>query len=151
MVAMLEQKKAMSGRRPQLFHIMKILQLIASSQRTFMCIDALDECAGVQRVKPPDSLKRILEKSPGTRILVTGRPHIRAEIEKHLGGRVLSVSVGPPKANIIKYPPARLGEDETLDAMDESLEADILVKIPESLSEMFVEAMMLLTPRYIIG
>ena len=57
-----------------------------------MCIDALDECAGVQRVKLLDSLNQILENSPGTRIFVTGRPNIQAEIEKCLSGRVLSFS-----------------------------------------------------------
>ena len=136
--ALQEQKEAISGRRPSLIDIMKILQLITSSQRTFMCIDALDECTGVQRVRILDSLKQILERSPGTRVFVTGRPYIRAEIEKHLAGRMKSVSVGPTKGDIITYLRARLGEDETPDAMDENLEAVILVEIPENISEMWV-------------
>ena len=69
---------------------------------------------------------------------MTGRPHIRAEIEKRLAGRVISVPVGASKDDIITYLRARLGEDETPDAMDESLEADILTKIPEHISEMCV-------------
>ena len=135
-----EQKKAIGGRAPQLPDIVKILQAITSSQRTFMCIDALDECAAVHRIKILDSLKQILEKSPGARIFVTGRPHVRAEIEKRLSGLVISMFIGPSKDDITRYLRARLSEDETPDAMDESLEADILEKIPESLSEMYVEA-----------
>ena len=134
-----EQKKAIGGRGPQLLDIVKMLQAITSSQGTFVCIDALDECAVVHRVKILGSLKKILEKSPGTRIFITGRPHIQAEIEKRLGGKVISVSLSPNKEDIVRYLRVRLGEDETPDAMDESLVADILKKIPEKVSEMYVE------------
>ena len=133
-----EQKKALGGRGPQLIDIVRMLQAITSSQRTFVCIDALDECAGVHRVKILDSLKQILEKSPGTRLFITGRPHIRVEIEKRLGGKVISVSLCPNKEDIIRYIRVRLDEDETSDAMDESLVAGILEKIPQTVSEMYV-------------
>ena len=138
-----EQKEAVSGRRPQLDDIMKMLQLITSSQRIFMVIDALDECTAVQRFRLFDLLKEILEKSLGGRIFVTGRPHIRAEIEIRLAGRVTTVSFGPTRDDIAKFLRVRLSEDETPDAMDESLEADILEKIPGSISEMWVAAVML--------
>jgi len=137
-----EQKKVIGGRAPQLVDIVKMLQAIASSQPTFICIDALDECVGLQRVKILNSLKKILEKSPGTRIFATGRPHIQAEIEKSLAGRVINVLIGPSQDDIIRYLRVRLSEDETPDAMDGSLEADILEKIPEGISEMCVGAMM---------
>ena len=133
-----EQKKVIGGRGLRLPDIVKMLQAITSSRRTFVCIDALDECAAVHRVKLLDSLKQILEKSPGTRIFILGRPHIQAEIEKRLAGRVTSVSLGPRKSDIIEYLRVRLDEDLTPDAMDESLEADILQKIPENMSEMYV-------------
>ena len=113
-----------------------MLQLITSSQRTFMVIDALDECTAVQRYRLFDSLKIILEKSPGARIFVTGRPHIRPEIEIRLAGQVASVSVSATREDTIRFLPARLSEDETPDAMDESLEAEILEKIPANISEM---------------
>jgi len=133
-----EQKRAIGGRGPQLLDIVKMLQTITSSQRTFVCIDALDECSAVHRVKILHSLKQILEKSPGIRIFITGRPHIRAEVERRLGGKVMSVSLCPKKEDIIRYLRVRLGEDETPDAMDESLIADILERIPKSVSEMYV-------------
>ena len=89
-----EQKEANSWRKLQLGDIVKMLQLITHSQRTFMCLDALDECTPVQRFRLLDSLKEILEKSEDARIFVTGRPHIKAEIEARFAGRVTSVSVG---------------------------------------------------------
>ena len=84
--ALREQKEAISGRRPELDDIVKILQLITSSRPTFMVIDALDESTAAQRFRLFDSLKAILENSPGARIFVTGRPHIRTEIETRLAG-----------------------------------------------------------------
>ena len=149
--ALREQKDAVGGRRPQLSDIVKMLQLITSSQPTFMVIDALDECTAAQRYRLLDSLKEILEKSPDARIFVTGRPHVRAEIETRLAGRVTSVSISPIRSDIIRFLRARLGEDETPDAMDESLEADILEKIPGSISEMWVVVIVLRIPSHYIG
>ena len=134
--ALQAQKKAVSGRKPQLGDIVKILQLLTSSQRTFMVIDALDEFTAVQRFRLFDSVKEILAKSPGARIFVTGRPHICPEIETRLAGLVTSISLGPTRDDIIRFLCARLSEDETPDAMDSNLKAEILEKIPESISEM---------------
>jgi len=133
-----EQKKAIGGRNPQLPDIVRMLQLITSSQQTFMCIDALDACTGVQRFKLSDSLNQILEKSPRMQIFLTGRPHIRAEVEKRLAQRVVSVPISPTKGDIIRYLRSGLDEDETPDAMEEILEAHILEKIPERILETFV-------------
>jgi len=132
------QKRAIGGRGPLLPDIVKMLQTVTSSLRTFVCVDALDECVVGHRVKFLDSLKQILEKSPGTRIFMTGRPHIRTEVEKGLAGRVMSMFVSPRKDDIIGYLRVRLEEDETPRAMDEDLEADILEKIPEKMLEMYV-------------
>jgi len=145
-----EQKNVIGGREPRLPDIVKMLQIITSSLPTFVCIDALDECATTHRVKLLNSLKQILEKSPRTRIFIIGRPHVRAEIRKRLAGRVISVSVSPRKDDIIEYLRLRLDEDETPDAMDESLEADILEKIPENMSEMYVWAIALGIPPHAI-
>ena len=135
-----EQKMAIGGRGPQLPDIVKMLQTITSSLRTFICIDALDECAAPHRVRLLNSLQQIIERSPHTRIFIIGRPHVRAEIENRLAGRVISVLVGPRKGDIMEYLRLRLDQDETPDAMDKSLEADILEKIPEKMSEMYVES-----------
>jgi len=132
-----EQKEAAGGRRPQLADIVRMLQLITSSQHTYMCIDALDECTAAQRLRLCVSLREILEKSPGARIFMTGRPHIKAEIEKRLAGHVASVSVSPTTGDIISFLRVRLSEYEIPDAMDAVLEAEILEEIPENVSEMY--------------
>jgi len=135
-----EQKKALGGRGPRLSDIVKMLQTTSSKERTFICMDALDECVPEHRVQLLDSLCQILQKSPDTRIFVTGRPHIRPEIGRRLTGRVANLSISTKRDDIISYLRSRLGADETPDAMDSSLEVDIMRKIPADISEMYVKA-----------
>ena len=131
-----EHKNALCGTTLRLVEIVQILQLITSSQPTFICIDGLDECVGIQLARLLESLKQILEKSPGTRIFVTGRPHIRSAIEEHLAGRVASVSVDPSKDDVTRYIHARLAKDKTPDAMDECLKAGVMENILRNTSGM---------------
>src|SRR5437868_5854792 len=62
------QKNSIGGRAPQPSDIIKMMQAASSKKRTFICIDALDECVAEHRVKLLDSLNQILQNSPGTRI-----------------------------------------------------------------------------------
>jgi len=62
-----------------------------------------------------------------------------AEIEKRLAGHVQSVSISPTRNDITRYLRIKFDEDEMPDVMDESLEEDILEKIPENASKMYVE------------
>ena len=135
-----DQQNAIGGRGLQLSDIVKMLQAISSKKPTFICIDALDECAEGHRVKVLDSLNQILQGSPSTRIFITGRLHVVPEIGGRLARRVTSVSISPKRDDIIAYLRSKLDEDTNPDAMDSSLEADILKKIPEDVSEMYVEA-----------
>ena len=89
------RNSVIGGGGPPLTDIVTMLQTTSSKKPTFLCIDALDECSEEYRVKLLDSLDQILEKSPGTRIFVTGRPYIRPEIGRRLLGRVANVAIGP--------------------------------------------------------
>jgi len=127
-----------------------MLQTITSSLRTFISIEVLDECVAAHRIKLLNSLQQILETSLHTRIFITARPHVRAEIERRLPRRVISVPVGPSETDIMGYLRLRLDEDETPEPMNESLEADILERILENMSEMHVGAMLLGIPPHAI-
>jgi len=131
-----DRKKVIDGQELALSEIVEFLRDISSSRCTYICIDALDECPAGHRVKLLDSLNQILQKSPGAQIFLTGRPHIRGEVEKHLGGRVAARSITPTKGDIIIFLQAKLKEDTMPDAMDENLEEEIIQKIPEAVSEM---------------
>ena len=130
------RQKVIGGQWLSLEEIMEFLQDISSSLSTFICIDALDECPAGYRVKLLGSLNQILQNSPGARILLTGRPHIRGEIDKHLLGRAATRAIIPSKHDIIIFLRAKLKEDTIPDAMDESLEEEIVKNISETVSEM---------------
>ena len=131
-----DQKKVIGGRRLGLADIVKMLQITSFEKRTFICIDALDECVPGNRVKLLDSLNQVIRESPSTRIFVTGRPQIRPEVERRLAGKIMSLCISLKRDDIITYLHIRLGEDPDPDAMDCSLEADILKRIPEDISAM---------------
>ena len=131
-----DQKNIIGGRKLGLGDIVEMLQDISASRPTFICIDALDECMAEYQVEVLDSLKQILNKSPSTRIFLAGRLQIRDEVEKHLAGRVVSVSIVPAKDDIVRFLRAKLKKDATPDAMDKSLEEDIIKNIPETVSAM---------------
>ena len=135
-----DRKNAIGGQAPQISDILKMLQITSTRKRAFICIDAADECAIEHQIKLLDALGQLLQLSPSTRIFITGRPHILPEIGRHLAGRVTSVSVSPKRDDIVTYLRSRLAGDTTPDAMDSSLEADILKKMPEDISEMYVAA-----------
>jgi len=113
-----------------------MLQDASSSRPTFICIDALDECVPEYRVKLLESLQRILHMSPNTRIFLTGRFHVRDEVEKYLSQRVATVLITPTNADIIRFLKAKLREDTTVDAMNNTLEEDIIKNISETASEL---------------
>ena len=131
-----EREKVIGGQSLELAEVVEFLQDITSSRCTFICIDALDECPQAHRVQLLDSLHHILQGSPGARIFLTGRSHILYEVDKHLAGKTATRSIAPIKDDIIIFLLAKLNEDTMPDAMDESLEEEIVQNIPETVSEM---------------
>ena len=135
-----DYKRPIGGRRLQLDDILRMLQTAVSKKPTFICIDGLDECVEKYRTDLLNSLNQVLQKSPATRVFLTGRPQMQADVERGLSGRAMTIRITPRKPDIISYLHCKLGEDVRPDAMDSDLEADILKKIPEEISEMWVEA-----------
>jgi len=132
------QKKVIGGRRLRLPDVVKMLADVSSLQRTFICVDALDECVLKHRVEVLEALGEILLRSPNTRIFMTGRSHIRGVVERGLGGRATSVLIKPRDDNIVTYLRTRLKKDTTPEVMDSGLENDIMKSIPEEISESYV-------------
>jgi len=130
------QEKAIGGRKLGLGEIVGMLQDISSERPTSICIDALDECLPENREKLLNSFNQILQKSPSARLFLAGRLHIRDEVERRLAGRVVAVSITPTKDDIVRFLRAKLKEDTIPDAMNKSLEEEIIKIIPETVSEM---------------
>jgi len=133
-------KKVIGGRRPQLSEIQTMLQTVSASQRVFICVDALDECAAEHRQVVLKSLREILEKSPSTRLFLTGRSYIRGEVESLFVETVTFMDIKLNKCDINTYILAMLEEDTNKSAMSLSLQTDILTKVPAMVSGMCVRA-----------
>jgi len=131
-----DRGKVIGGQKLALSEIVKFLQDISSSRSIFICIDALNECPAGHRVTLLGSLNQVLQKSPGARIFLTGRPHIRDEVERHLAEKAATRSITPAKDDITIFLRAKLKVDTMPDAMDKSLEEEIIKNIPEIVSEM---------------
>ena len=130
-----DHKKVIGGRGLRVQEIVKMLQTTTSLQRTFICVDALDECAERHQPEVLDSLRQILEKSANTRIFLTARRHTRGEMERYLGTRAAVLSLKPSDDDIVGYIRMRLSKDSCRDGMDCSLEAEIIKSITSAIPE----------------
>ena len=134
-----KQKKVIGGRGLQVSGILKMFQTITTTKRTFICVDALDECVPEHRMVILESLGQIVQGSLGARIFLTGRSHVRSEVERKLNGAATFVLIEPTGDGIIKYLHEKLRNDTTPEMMSGTLEADIMESIPKISSETYVE------------
>ena len=134
------EKKAIGGRGLQVSGILKMFQAITgTAKRTFICVDAVDECVPEHRMVVLESLGRILQASPNTRIFITGRPHVRSEVEKRLDGAAALILIEPTGDGIVSYLREKLRNDTTPEIMNSALEANIMEGISQLGSETYVE------------
>ena len=82
-------------RKLQLPEIVKMLGSLSSTHGTFFYLDALDECAALDRDKVLLSLKGIIEMSPATRVFLTGRPCVGGEVREYFSEGAAVVSISP--------------------------------------------------------
>lgn len=123
------------GRQDLLRMLKRTIQTLT---RVFICIDGLDECQPDHRLGLLESLRELSRESPGVRIFLAGRTHVKDEVEKYLTG-VRMIYVVPRQDDIRIYLEMKLERDTELDAMDDSLRRDIMNKIPKSIAEMCVK------------
>ena len=119
-------KKELGGRGLRLPDMVQMVKrVVATLPQVFICIDALDECLPKYLLELLGSLKDILEESSGTRIFVTGRPHVEVEIVKYFVATII-VPISPSTREIRRYLERKLEMDTMCDAMSDDLREDIL-------------------------
>ena len=109
---------------------------IALLPRTYISIDAIDECTPKSRQELLGSLRDIVQESPSTRVLFTGRSHVADEVKKYFTEAII-LPVTPTEDDIRIYLDARLDGDTEPDAMDDDLRRDIMRIVPETISEVY--------------
>jgi len=122
-------------RLPDMVQMLK--RAVSILPQVFICIDALDECPPKHLLELLGSMKEVLVESPRTRIFLTGRPQVEAEITRYFTTR-LTVPIIPKTHDIKRYLVNKLEMDPEPAAMSDGLRADILRIIPERVSEMCV-------------
>ena len=113
---------------------------LALMMRTFICIDALDECPDKHISQLLTSLHTASQESPDVRLLITGRPHIQSAVEKYLLGGGQVIPIIPNSEDIREYLEVELERDLDAEAMNPALRADILKRIPEKIPDAYVMA-----------
>ena len=132
-------KRGFGGRAMQLLGLVEILKTtIASLPEVFICIDGLDECLPKNRRELLESLQEIVRALPTTRVLLSGRPHIRDEVERYFTEAIM-ITVIPTIGDMERYLEMGLNRDPTPSAMDANLRAEIMRVIPRMISQMYVE------------
>ena len=133
-----KEKSVIGGRGLQVSGILKLFQTITATRRTFICVDALDECVPEHRMVVLESLGQILRGSPNTLLFMTGRPHVRSEVERELGGEATFVFIRVTEDGVLKYLREKLRKDTIPNMMGSTLEGDIMKSIPAISSETYV-------------
>ena len=128
--------KFQHGRGLLLADLMRMLRMVvASLSQVFICIDALDECLPKYLPELLESLREIVRETPKTRIFLTGRPHVKAAIQRYFAEAVV-IRITPSTDDIRNYLGMRLDRDEEPKAMDNGLRADIVRNILDKMSAM---------------
>ena len=84
-----EAKTEVGGQGPRLPDMVKMLkQAVVTLPRVFICVDALGECLSKHLPELLEPMRDVLEKSPRTRIFLTGGLQAEAEITKRFTNRV---------------------------------------------------------------
>jgi len=127
-------KKEFGGRAPRLADLMGMLKIvIASLPQVFICFDALDECLPKHLPEILVSLRDITRGSPMTRIFLTGRPHVKEDVQRYFSAAVV-IPISPDPDDIRNYVEMRLDRDAEPEAMSNDLRVNIVRAILEKIS-----------------
>ena len=134
-------EREVGGRGLQVSEAVKLLRAaLASMKRTFICIDALDECPDKHIFQLLTSLHTASQASPDVRLFITGRPHIRSAVEKYLPAGAQVIPISPKSEDIKEYLEMEMRYDLDSETMSPALKADIIKCILEKIPDAYVMA-----------
>jgi len=135
-----KEKMSIGGRGLQVAGILEVFQAVTATRRTFVCVDALDECVPEHRMVVLESLGQILRGSPSTSIFMTGRGHVRSEVERELRGAANFLFIQATEDGVVRFLREKIRKDTSPSTMSSTLEEDIIQSIPAISSETYVGA-----------
>ena len=131
-------KKKLDGGELESGEILKLLiSSLRTMQRSYICIDALDEIPSEYRLELFKSLVQVTQQSPGTRLFLTGRHHIKEEIGTYFTRRA-EIQIEPTEQDIRNLLTMGFCNDTEPQAMSPELREEILRTIPEKVPKTYV-------------
>ena len=115
------------------------VKTVSLTERVYICFDAMDELLPENRSELLRALRQIVGDAPNIRLFLTGRPHIRGELDKYLTKGAYAIQIVADQGDIARYVSRRMEDDDDdgdPDLMPDDLKNDILKVILERSSEM---------------
>ena len=126
-------RKHHDGREIESVEVLRLLILsLRAMKRSYICIDAMDEFPSECRPELFNSLAKITQQSPGTRLFLTGRWYIREEIGRHFTRRA-EIRIEPTEEDIRNFLTIGFRNDREPQVMNSDLKEEILQIIPEKI------------------
>jgi len=79
------------------------VRAVSSIERVYICFDAMDELLPENRSELLRSLRQIVREAPNVRLFLTGRPHIRGELDKYLTKGAYIIHIVVDQGDIVRY------------------------------------------------
>lgn len=100
-------------------------------RRSYICIDALDECKDEHRGVLLQSLRGAIQRSGHkTRLFLTGRPHVESDVDRYLQVQSPAIiEIVASHQDIMKYIAHRIEEDNNPVFMDDGFKQEIITTI----------------------
>jgi len=131
-----DESKKEDGDNLQLPDMVKLfVNVFGSFEAVFLCVDAVDEVLPLHRLDFLRALQQIVQETPNVRLFLTGRPYIRAEVDKHLTKGASAIDIVADQGDISRYLSRKM-DDEDADLMPEDLKNQIMKILLGKTSEM---------------
>ena len=112
------------------------VKVVGHTEVVYLCVDAVDEVLPHHRFEFLHALRQILQDAPNVRLFLTGRPYIRAELDKHLTEKACAIHILADQGDITLYLSHKMDDDEDPGLMTEDLKNNIIKTMVEKASEM---------------
>ena len=115
-----------------------LVKTVSSIERVYTCFDGMDELLPQNRSELLRTLREIIPEAPNIRLFLTGRPHIRGELDKYLTKGAYIIPIVVDEGDIARYVTRKIEDDEDggPDLMPDDLKHDVLKTMLEKASEM---------------
>jgi len=106
--------------------------------QVYICVDAVDELLPQNRLEFLRALRQVIHYTPNTRLFLTARSCIRAELGEHLVEDPYTIRIMADQGDIVRYLNRMLDDDRDMDLMTEDLRNNIIETILGMASGMYV-------------